>query len=91
MIGSATTNGRVSITGIGSQAPERVITNEELSQMVDTSDEWIMERTGIRERRIAADSQALSDLSLPGALQALEQRVLLGRDHCFAPSAALTA
>ena len=42
MIGSATSNGRVSITGIGSQAPERVMTNAELAQMVDTSDEWIM-------------------------------------------------
>jgi 3-oxoacyl-[acyl-carrier-protein] synthase-3 len=62
MIGSATSNGRVSITGIGSRAPERVMTNDELAQMVDTSDEWIMERTGIRERRVAAPEEALSDL-----------------------------
>jgi 3-oxoacyl-[acyl-carrier-protein] synthase III len=63
----------VTITGLGAYAPERVVTNDDLSQLVDTSDEWIMERTGIRERRIASDDQALSDLSLPAARQALEQ------------------
>jgi 3-oxoacyl-[acyl-carrier-protein] synthase-3 len=73
VIGSATTNGRVSITGIGAKAPERVMTNDELAQMVDTSDEWIMERTGIRERRVAAPDEALSDLALPSSLDALEQ------------------
>jgi 3-oxoacyl-[acyl-carrier-protein] synthase III len=73
VIGSATTNGRVSITGIGSNAPERVMTNDELAQMVETSDEWIMERTGIRERRVAAPEEALSDLALPAAIAALEQ------------------
>jgi 3-oxoacyl-[acyl-carrier-protein] synthase III len=72
MIGSATSNGRVSITGIGSRAPERVMTNEELAQMVDTSDEWIVERTGIRERRVAAPGEAMSDLALPASLAALE-------------------
>ena len=73
MIGSATTNGRVSITGIGSRAPERVMTNDELARMVDTSDEWIVERTGIRERRVAAADEAMSDLALPASLAALEQ------------------
>jgi 3-oxoacyl-[acyl-carrier-protein] synthase-3 len=73
VIGSATTNGRVSITGIGSKAPERVMTNDELAKMVETSDEWIMERTGIRERRVAAPEEALSDLALPASLEALEQ------------------
>ncbi len=68
----------VTITGLGAYAPERVVTNADLSQLVDTSDEWIMERTGIRERRIAADEQALSDLSLPAARQALEQAGLDG-------------
>jgi 3-oxoacyl-[acyl-carrier-protein] synthase-3 len=73
VIGSATQNGaRVSITGLGCHVPERVLTNEELSKMVDTSDEWIIERTGIRERRIAAPEEALSDLALPAAEQALE-------------------
>ena len=73
MIGSATSNGHVSITGIGSRAPERVMTNDELAQMVDTSNEWIMERTGIRERRVAAPDEAMSDLALPASLAALEQ------------------
>jgi 3-oxoacyl-[acyl-carrier-protein] synthase-3 len=70
MIGTA--NGyRVSITGIGAHAPERVLTNDELSAMVDTSDEWIVARTGIRERRVARDDEALSDMALPAARAAL--------------------
>jgi len=73
VIGSATSNGHVSITGIGSKAPERVMTNDELAKMVDTSDEWILERTGIRERRVAAPDEALSDLALPASTAALEQ------------------
>jgi 3-oxoacyl-[acyl-carrier-protein] synthase-3 len=72
MIGQA--NGRpVSITGLGTYAPERVLSNQELSELVDTSDEWIMERTGIRERRIAAPEQAMTDLALPAARTALER------------------
>jgi 3-oxoacyl-[acyl-carrier-protein] synthase III len=71
MIGKA--NGAISITGIGAYAPDRVVTNDDLSKMMDTSDEWIVERTGIRERRVAADDQALSDLALPAARTALEQ------------------
>jgi 3-oxoacyl-[acyl-carrier-protein] synthase-3 len=73
VIANATTHGRISITGIGSNAPERVMTNEELATMVDTSDEWIVERTGIRERRVAAPEEALSDLALPAAKAALAQ------------------
>ena len=75
MIGSARANGTqpISITGIGCYAPERVMTNDELGRMVDTSDAWIVERTGIRERRIAAPDEALSDLALPAARKALEQ------------------
>ena len=52
--------------------PDRVMTNDELARIVDTSDEWITERTGIKERRIADPSQAASDLALPAARQALE-------------------
>jgi 3-oxoacyl-[acyl-carrier-protein] synthase-3 len=78
MIGDAGVS--VTITGLGAHAPERVVTNDDLSQLVDTSDEWIMERTGIRERRIAADTEALSDLSLPAARQALEQAGSDGTD-----------
>ena len=71
MIGKA--NGAISITGVGAYAPARVLTNDDLSEMMETSDEWIVERTGIRERRIADDEQALSDLALPAARDALEQ------------------
>jgi 3-oxoacyl-[acyl-carrier-protein] synthase-3 len=63
----------VSITGLGTYIPERVLTNDELSDLVDTSDEWIMERTGIRERRIAAPEQAMTDLALPASRLALER------------------
>ena len=73
MIGSAPDGFRAAITGIGSYVPDRVLTNDELSTMVDTSDEWIIERTGIRERRIAAPEQALSDLCRPAIEQALAQ------------------
>jgi 3-oxoacyl-[acyl-carrier-protein] synthase III len=67
-------NGRpVAITGLGCYVPDRVLTNDDLAQMVDTSDEWIVERTGIRERRIASDEQAMSDIALPAARTALEQ------------------
>jgi len=67
------TNGApISITGLGCYVPERVVTNAELAAMVDTNDEWIRERTGIRERRIASDDQALSDIALPAARRALE-------------------
>ena len=63
----------VSITGLGTYAPERVLTNDELARLVDTSDEWITERTGIKERRVAAPDQAMTDLALPAARQALER------------------
>ena len=80
MIGTGRSDVPVTITGLGAYAPERVVTNDELSQLVDTSNEWIMERTGIRERRVAADSDALSDISLPAAQQALEQAGSDGKD-----------
>jgi 3-oxoacyl-[acyl-carrier-protein] synthase III len=63
----------VSITGLGTYAPDRVLTNDELAGLVDTSDEWITERTGIKERRIAAPEQAMTDLALPAARIALER------------------
>jgi 3-oxoacyl-[acyl-carrier-protein] synthase III len=79
MIGTA--NGlAVSITGLGSHVPERVVTNDDLSTLMDTSDEWIVERTGIRERRIAAPEEALSDLALPAAREALEDAGLEGSE-----------
>jgi 3-oxoacyl-[acyl-carrier-protein] synthase III len=79
MIGTA--NGyRVSITGIGANVPERVMTNDELSGLVDTTDEWIVVRTGIRERRIAREDEALSDMALPAAQRALEMASVTGPD-----------
>src|SRR5262245_62774497 len=63
----------ISIPGLGAFVPARVLTNDELSTLVDTSDEWIIERTGIRERRIAAPEEALTDLALPAARTALAQ------------------
>lgn len=62
----------VGISGLGSYVPEKVLTNFDLSQMVDTSNEWIVERTGIEQRRIADKSQAASDLATEAALRALE-------------------
>ncbi len=69
----AQANGRpITITGLGCYVPEQVVTNDDLSKTLDTSDEWIMERTGIRERRVAASDQAMSDIALPAATRALE-------------------
>ena len=77
----ATTNGTpVSITGLGCHVPERVVTNDDLAKIVDTSDEWILERTGIRERRYARDDEALSDVALPAAQEALEKAGVAARD-----------
>jgi 3-oxoacyl-[acyl-carrier-protein] synthase-3 len=59
------------ILGAGCYLPERVVTNEELAKTVDTSDEWIVQRTGIRERRIAATGEVTSDLALRAAQSAL--------------------
>jgi 3-oxoacyl-[acyl-carrier-protein] synthase-3 len=79
MIGSAT-GVRIGITGLGTHVPERVLTNAELAQIVDTSDEWILERTGIRERRIASDEEALTDIALPAAQEALRDAGVSGSD-----------
>ncbi|HEU0058091.1 MAG TPA: 3-oxoacyl-ACP synthase, partial [Gaiella sp.] len=71
MIGSA--NGtRIGITGLGVHVPDRVVTNDDLAQYVETSDEWIIERTGIHERRMITEDQALTDIALPAARAALE-------------------
>ena len=63
----------VGILGTGSYLPEKVLTNADLEKMVDTNDEWIVSRTGIRERRIAAPDEASSDLSVKAAKKALEK------------------
>ena len=60
------------IIGTGSYLPEKIVTNAELEKSVDTSDEWIFSRTGIRERRIAADDEFTCDLAERAALKAIE-------------------
>ncbi|MEP6810976.1 MAG: beta-ketoacyl-ACP synthase III [Chthoniobacterales bacterium] len=63
----------VSIVGTGSYVPERILSNEDLSAMVDTTDEWITSRTGINQRRIAAKDEHTSDMAARAALAAMEQ------------------
>ena len=64
---------RAQIVGIGAYAPQRILTNAELEKLIDTSDEWIVQRTGIRERRIVDDNEGPSDLALRAARQALDR------------------
>ncbi|MBM3977350.1 MAG: ketoacyl-ACP synthase III [Planctomycetes bacterium] len=71
---------RVGIAGTGSYVPERVVPNSEFEKFLDTSDEWIVQRTGIRERRFAAPGQATSDLSLIAAQRALENAGMKAED-----------
>jgi 3-oxoacyl-[acyl-carrier-protein] synthase-3 len=68
------------VAGTGSYAPARVVTNAELERLVDTNDQWIVERTGIRERRIIAPEQATSDLAVEAAKRALEMAKLAAAD-----------
>jgi 3-oxoacyl-[acyl-carrier-protein] synthase-3 len=70
----------VAITGTGSYLPEKVLTNADLQRMVDTSDEWIVERTGIKERRIAGDDEATSDLAIKAGREALENAGIKAED-----------
>jgi 3-oxoacyl-[acyl-carrier-protein] synthase-3 len=62
---------RIGITGLGVNVPAKVVTNDDLAKFVDTSDAWIIERTGIRERRFASQDEALTDIARPACLQAL--------------------
>jgi 3-oxoacyl-[acyl-carrier-protein] synthase-3 len=64
---------RAKIVGIGAYAPQRVLTNSELEKLIDTTDEWIVQRTGIRERRIVDDNEGPADLALRAARQALDR------------------
>ncbi|MGD1276708.1 MAG: beta-ketoacyl-ACP synthase III [Tepidisphaeraceae bacterium] len=67
-------------TGFGSQLPEKRLTNDDLSKMVDTSDEWIVQRTGIRERRIACDGETTATLGTAAAQKALQSAGLAPKD-----------
>src|SRR5262245_42176789 len=62
-----------SIAGVGSYVPAKVLTNADLAKIVETSDEWITSRTGIKERRIAADNEFTSDLGAEAALRAMKK------------------
>ena len=70
----------VIIAGVGSYAPSKVLTNEDLSKLVDTTDEWIRTRSGIRERRIAAPDEACSDLAIKAAASALADAKMSAAD-----------
>ncbi len=70
----------VSIVATGSYVPERVLTNADLEKMVDTSDEWIFTRSGIRERRIAAEGEATSDMAAAAAQRALDSIGMRGEE-----------
>ncbi len=71
------------IVGLGAYAPKRILTNKDLEKMVDTSDEWIVQRTGIRERHIVEEGEAASDLAVRAAQQALERAGLEATDVDF--------
>ena len=74
VLGEPSTNARIysRIAGTGSYLPEKVLTNADLIQFVDTSDEWIVARTGIRERHVAAEGETTSDLGYHAAVRAME-------------------
>ncbi|MBI3018764.1 MAG: ketoacyl-ACP synthase III [Deltaproteobacteria bacterium] len=71
---------KTTILGTGSYLPSKVLTNHDLSQILDTNDEWIVSRTGIRERRIVAEGQTCSDLAYEASLKALEDAALTPND-----------
>ena len=64
---------RSAVTGVGAYLPDNIVTNDQLAETVDTSDAWIVERTGIRQRHKVADDQPVSDLAFRAAQQALER------------------
>ncbi|MCB2090252.1 MAG: ketoacyl-ACP synthase III [Alphaproteobacteria bacterium] len=68
------------VSGTGSYLPERILTNKELEKKVDTSDEWIVERTGIKQRHIASETEVTSDLAVKAAIKALESANLAATD-----------
>ena len=68
------------IAGTGSYLPEKVLTNADLAQFVDTTDEWIQDRTGIRQRHVAADGQTTGDLAYEAALRAMEAAGIVSTD-----------
>jgi 3-oxoacyl-[acyl-carrier-protein] synthase-3 len=74
---------RVKIAGLGAYVPPGLLTNADLEEMVETSDEWILQRTGIRERHIVTPGVATSDIAEPAALEAIREAGLTPRDIGF--------
>ena len=68
------------VRSVGSYLPARVLTNADLARMVDTSDDWIVQRTGIRERHIAAEGETTSSLACAAATQAMERAGVTAED-----------
>jgi len=79
------------ITGTGRAVPQKVVTNADLEAFVDTTDEWIFTRTGIRERRVAAADESLSTFAVPAARAALDMAGVAGRDVDLVICATVTA
>lgn len=80
----------IKLAGTGSYVPDKVLTNFDLEKSLDTSDEWIVKRTGIRERRVAAPDQAASDLALPAARAAMQAAGVSDRDLDYIIMATVT-
>ncbi len=74
---------RARIIGVGAYAPKRIMTNADLEKLVDTNDAWVVQRSGIRQRHIADETEASSDLALKAAQQALERANLVPEDIEF--------
>ena len=68
------------IKGVGHNVPDRVVTNDELSKLIDTTDQWIVDRTGIKERRFADEGVGPSDLAIPAVEDALQDANLSKND-----------
>jgi 3-oxoacyl-[acyl-carrier-protein] synthase-3 len=79
-----------SITGVGAYVPARILTNADLERMVETSDEWITTRTGVRERRLAADDEFTSDLAAKAALVAMQRAGVTGEQVDLIITATIT-
>ncbi|WP_198667065.1 beta-ketoacyl-ACP synthase III [Glycomyces dulcitolivorans] len=79
------------VVSVGHYQPEKVLTNDDLAKMVDTNDEWIVSRVGIKERRIAADDEKVADLAIGAARQALENSGLQAADIDYVIVATVSA
>lgn len=80
----------VSITGVGSFLPRKVLTNDDLTRMLDTTDEWITKRTGIKERRIVENGVTASDLAMEASLRALDDANVLSSEIDLIVAATIT-